>query len=57
MQEHQHHRTPSTQSLARRMIRLLEREVCQLEAHYDALEAAPPVAATQFPPPRTRRRR
>jgi hypothetical protein len=42
MPERQHHRTPSTSSLTRRMIRLLEREIGRLEAHYDPLE--PPCA-------------
>jgi hypothetical protein len=45
MPKSHHHRTPSTAGLIRRLVHLLEREVCRLEAHYDTLGAAPP------PPP------
>lgn len=41
MPDRQHYRTPSTAGLIRRVIRLFERQVSQLERHYDALEAGP----------------
>jgi hypothetical protein len=42
MPERPHPRTPSTAALVRRLLRLVEREISQLERHYDALEPAPP---------------
>jgi len=59
MPERENRRTPSNRSLIRRMIRLVEREVAQLEKHYDALEAAPPADEPPAPaaPHHPRRRR
>jgi hypothetical protein len=54
MPEHPHHRIPSNAGMIRRMFRLIDRELARLEAHYDALEAAPPPApAIEAPAPTT----